>query len=97
MRKPRGRMWLSLWLVFALGMLVWVVARQTAAVVDAGRLDSLRVERSVLEAQRTELIERVRNAESRTAIEQRAAALGLRPAVDSEIVILSVSDSAARR
>ena len=97
MRKPRGRMWLSLWLVFALGMLVWVVARQTAAVVDAGRLDSLRVERSVLEAQRTELIERVRNAESRTAIERRAIALGLRAAVDSEIVILSVTDSAPRR
>jgi len=90
-------MWLSLWLVFALGMLVWVVARQTAAVVDAGRLDSLRVERSVLEAQRTELIERVRAAESRTAIELRAIALGLRAAVDSEIVILSVTDSAPRR
>ena len=97
MRKPRGRMWLSLWLVFALGMLVWVVARQTAAVVDAGRLDSLRVERSVLEAGRTEQIERVRRAESRTAVEDRAAALGLRAAVDSEIVILSVSDSAPRQ
>lgn len=96
MRKPRGRMWLSLWLVFALGMLVWVVARQTAAVVDAGRLDSLRVERNVLEARRTELIERVRDAESRTALERRAAALGLRAAVDSEIVILSVPDSAPR-
>jgi hypothetical protein len=82
------------WLVFALGMLVWVVARQTAAVVDAGRLDSLRVERSVLEARRTELIERVRQAESRRVIESRATDLGLRAAVDSEIVILTVPDSA---
>ncbi len=96
MRKPRGRMWLSLWLVFALAMLVWVVARQTAAVVDAGRLDSLRVERSVLEARRTEVLERVRRAESRQVIERRAIELGLRAAVDSEIVILSVPDSLPR-
>jgi hypothetical protein len=89
-------MWLSLWLVFALGMLVWVVARQTAAVVDAGRLDSLRVERSVREARRTELIERVRNAESRQVIAGRAEDLGLRVAEDSEIVILSVTDSQPR-
>ena len=97
MRKPRGRMWLSVWLVFALGMLVWVVARQTAAVVNAGRLDSLRIERSVLEAQRTEVIERVRAAESRETLEERAAALGLRAVVDSEIVILTVTDSVAGR
>jgi DNA-binding Lrp family transcriptional regulator len=89
-------MWLSLWLVFALTMLVWVVARQTAAVVDAGRLDSLRVERSVLEARRTEVLERVRRAESRQVIERRATELGLRAAVDSEIVILSVPDSLPR-
>jgi hypothetical protein len=89
-------MWLSLWLVFALAMLVWVVARQTAAVVDAGRLDSLRVERSVLEARRTEVLERARRAESRQVIERRAIELGLRAAVDSEIVILSVPDSLPR-
>jgi hypothetical protein len=71
--------------------------RQTAAVVDAGRLDSLRVARSVLEARRTELIERVRNAESRQVLENRAAELGLRAAVDSEIVILTVTDTLSRQ
>ncbi len=93
MRRPRGRLWLAVWLAFALAVLAWVVARQTAAVVDAGRLDSLRVERGVLEGRRTELIERVHTAESRAVLETRAAALGLRPPVDTEIVILSVEDT----
>ena len=78
MPKPRGRLWLTLWLLFVLAILAWVVARQTSAVVDAGHLDSLRVERSVLEARRLELIERVREAESREVLESKARALGLR-------------------
>ena len=97
MRRPRGRLWLALWLALALSVLAWVVARQTAAVVHARRLDSLRVERGVLEGRRTELIERVHAAESRAVLEARAAALGLRAPVDTEIVILSVDDTGGAR
>ena len=97
MRRPRGRLWLALWLAFVLAMMLWVVARQTAAVVDAGRLDSLRIERAVLEARRTEVLERVHTAESRTVLEAKAAALGLRAPVDTEIVMLSVEETGGPR
>lgn len=92
MRRPRGRLWLAVWLAFALAVMTWVVARQTAAVVAAGRLDSLRIERTVLETRRTELLERVHSAESRAVLEAKAAALGLRAPVDTEIVMLSVDE-----
>jgi hypothetical protein len=85
-----------LWLVFVLGILFWVVARQTASVVAAAELDSLRVERSDLEAQRTELIGRVRRAESRRVLGERVEKMGLRAAVDSEIVILAAPDTLRR-
>lgn len=85
-----------LWLVFVLGILFWVVARQTASVVAAAELDSLRVERSDLEAQRTELIGRVRRAESRRVLGERVEKIGLRAAVDSEIVILAAPDTLRR-
>lgn len=93
MRRPRGRLWLAVSLAFALAILAWVVSRQTAAVVDAGRLDSLRIERTILEAQRTELLERIHTAESRAVLGAKAAALGLRAPVDTEIVMLSVDDT----
>lgn len=96
MRRPRGRLWVMLWLVFVLGILFWVVARQTASVVAAAELDSLRVERSDLEAQRTELIGRVRRAESRRVLGERVEKIGLRAAVDSEIVILAAPDTLRR-
>ncbi len=85
-----------LWLVFVLGILFWVVARQTSSVVAATTLDSLRVERADLEAQRTELIRRVRRAESRSVLGDRVERLGLRAAADSEIVILAAPDTVRR-
>ncbi|MDH5551533.1 MAG: hypothetical protein OEZ42_16750, partial [Gemmatimonadota bacterium] len=62
----------------------------------AAELDSLRVERSDLEAQRTELIRRVRQAGSRNVLGERAEQMGLRSAVDSEIVILAAPDTLQR-
>ncbi len=82
-----------LWLVFVLGILFWVVARQTSSVLAAAALDSLRVERADLEAQRTELLQRVGRAESRSVLGDRVEKLGLRAAADSEIVILAAPDT----
>ena len=93
MRRPRGRLWLALWMVFALVIMAWVVARQTSAVVTAAQLDSLRDERGVLEAQRQELHAEIGRLSSREVLEPIAASLGLRESVDSEIVIVTVPDS----
>ncbi len=86
----RGRHWLAVWLLFALGVLAWVVARQTAAVVLVTQLRDARAERSVLEGQRADLLRRIRAARSRAVLIPRARALGLRLPADSEIIILQV-------
>lgn len=96
MVQPRGRVWVTLWLVFVLAILAWVVARQTSAVVSAGELDELRNERSLLEARRAELLRRIREAESRAVLVPRAESLGLRMPADSEIVILPAPGSGER-
>jgi hypothetical protein len=88
----RGRHWLALWLLFFLGILAWVVARQTASVVLAARLSQVRTERSTLETRRAELTRRIRTAGSRAVLIPRAQALGLRLPADSEIVILHVPE-----
>jgi hypothetical protein len=84
----KGRLWVALWLLFVLAVLAWVVARQTAAHVRAARLAELRTERSVREARKAELLQRIRDGESRAVLVPRAEALGLRMPADSEIVIL---------
>jgi hypothetical protein len=84
----RGRHWLVLWLVFALGMLGWVSARQTAAHVLATSLREARAERSVAEAERAALLRRRNTARSRAVLVPRAEALGLRFPADSELVTL---------
>ncbi|MSR07537.1 MAG: hypothetical protein EXR93_10810 [Gemmatimonadetes bacterium] len=86
----RGRHWLAVWLVFALGVLAWVVARQTAAHVLATKLNEVRTERSVLEGRRAELLRRIRAAGSRAVLTPRARALGLRLPADTDIIILQV-------
>ena len=86
----RGRHWLAVWLVFALGTLAWVVARQTAAHVLATKLNETRTQRSVLEGRRAELLRRIRTAGSRAVLIPRAHALGLRLPADTEIIILHV-------
>ncbi len=85
---PRGRFWVFLWLLFVLGTLAWVVARQTSAVVTATELDSLRSERASLEARQAELLRRIREAESRAVLIPRAESQGLRLADDSETVYI---------
>lgn len=84
----RGRTWVALGLVFFLLVLMWVVSRQTSSVVAAFELGSLRQHRSTLEAHKADLLRRIRRARSRNTLIPRAESLGLRLAVDSELVIL---------
>lgn len=79
---------MAVWLVLVLATLGTVIARQTRAVVLATELAERREERAVLEAQRAELLREIRTAESRAVLVERAARLGLRLPVDSEIVLL---------
>ncbi len=78
------------WLVFALAVLGWVVARQTSAHLLAGELGGLRNERSAREADRATLERRIREASSRARLIPRAERLGLRLPADTQIVILQV-------
>lgn len=88
---PRGRFWVIVWLGFALGILVWVNARQTASVMLARDLRDARAERAAIETQRAELQARAREARSRAVLVPRAEALGLRAPADSEIVTLRLA------
>ena len=88
MAAPRGRFWLLVWLGFALGVLAWVSARQTASVVLAGALQEARAQRSAAEARRALLLRQLREAGSRAVLIPRAEALGLREPADTEIVTL---------
>lgn len=86
--RVKGRIWIGLWLLFALSMFAWVVWRDTSGFVDAGRLDNLRNQRSALQSRRAELIRRIREAGSRAVLGPQAESLGLRLPADSEIIIL---------
>lgn len=94
--QPRGRYWVAAWLAFFLGVLAWVVARQTRAVVSAGELSGLRQQRAALEASQAELLTRIRAARSREVLIPRVERLGLRLPADSEIVILQVPEKVNR-
>ena len=57
--KLKGRGWVAVWLLLFLGVLTWVVARQTASHVAATELRGAQERRSSLEAQRAELLQHV--------------------------------------
>ncbi len=92
----RGRGWVALWLLSFLGVLMWVVARQTAAHVTATELQRVQDQRSALEARKAELLRRIREAGSRAVLVPRAESLGLRLPADSEIVILQFPEGQGR-
>jgi hypothetical protein len=87
---PRGRFWLVLWLVFALGILAWVNTRQTASVLLARDLRAARARHAAAEAEWTRLQQRLREAGSRSVLVPRAERMGLRLPADTETVILRV-------
>ncbi len=86
--RLKGRIWIAIWLAFALVVLAWVVSRDTSGFMTATELRNLRNERSVLQADKAELMRRIREAESRALLIPRAESMGLRLPADSEIVIL---------
>ncbi|MCH7683929.1 MAG: hypothetical protein IIA55_05365 [Gemmatimonadetes bacterium] len=88
--KLRGRGWVAVWLLSFLGVLTWVVFRQTASHVITTELRDAQQQRSALEAQRAELLRRIQEAGSRAVLVPRAESLGLRLPADSEIIILHV-------
>ena len=88
----KGRHWLAFWLFFFLGVLAWVVARQTASVVLATELREARARRSALEGMKADLLRRIRAASSRSVLIPRAQSRGLRLPADSEIIILQVPE-----
>ena len=81
---------MAVWLASFLGVLTWVVARQTASHVAATELREAQGQRSSLEAQRAYLLRRIRAAGSRAVLVPRAESLGLRLPADSEIIIVHV-------
>jgi hypothetical protein len=94
--QAKGRHWLILWLVFALGVLVWVSARQAAGHVLAASLREARAARSAAEADRAVLLRRRNAAQSRAVLVPRAEAMGLRFPADSEVVTLQDPDGRRR-
>lgn len=89
---PRGRFWALVWLGFVLGVLAWVVTRQTSAHVLAVELNALRERRTTLEARRAELLQRIRRGESRAVLVPLAESLGLHLPGDSEMIRISVPE-----
>lgn len=87
----KGRHWVMLWLVVALGALGSVAARQSSGYATAQQLRLARDERASLEARRGELERRIRQASSRQVLVPRAEAnLGLHEPAAREITVLVV-------
>jgi hypothetical protein len=84
----KGRHWVALWLVLALGALWGVAARQSSAFRAATALREARTERARLEGRKAELERRIRAAQGRAVLMPRAQQRGLRLPADSEIVLL---------
>ena len=87
----KGRHWVMLWLVVALGTLGSVAARQTSGFATAQALRAARDERAGLESRRGELDRRIRQASSRQVLVPRATAdLGLHEPAAREITVLAL-------
>jgi hypothetical protein len=84
------------WLVFGLGVLLLVVARQTSGFVAVRELNDRRSERAALESERASLQQTIRESQSRRVLVPRAESLGLREPADSEIRILRVPGTPER-
>jgi hypothetical protein len=87
----KGRHWVMLWLVAALGTLMAVAWRQQRGYATAQQLRTARDERGSLEAQRGELERRIRTAASRQVLVPRAGErLGLHEPRAQEMTVLVV-------
>jgi hypothetical protein len=89
----KGRHWVALWLAGFLLVAVSVVWRQTEALRTATALRALQDTVGALETGKAAAMADVRRARSRDVLVPLAwQRLGLRPAQDSEIVILQRPD-----
>jgi hypothetical protein len=86
--RIKGRVWAGIWLLFAIVVAGWVIARNTSGYVAAGESSDLTDRIEVLRSRKASLTQRIRRAESRAVLVPRAESLGLRLPADSEIVIL---------
>ena len=84
----RGRHWIMLWLLLFLGVAAIVLARRTAALETARRLNALREQRATLEAQRAALQRDLRLTLGRQELGHKAEnRLGLHQPADSEFTV----------
>lgn len=81
--RLKGRHWVGLWLLAFLAVAGVVVARQSAALAIARRLDALREARLTLEATQADLERRIHVGSSRQVLVPRVERLGLRHPGDS--------------
>jgi len=89
----KGRHWVMLWLVVALGALGGVNVRQTIAYGTVRALREAREERAALEARRGELERRIFQASGRQVLVPRATAnLGLHEPAANEITVFVMPD-----
>ena len=96
--KPKGRHWLALWLGLFLAIAGIVIARDTASYRSARRLAEFRQQRLTLEAERAELIRRVRRASSREVLVPKAERrLGLHRPSDTEYVLFRLPEDEGAR
>lgn len=79
----RGRHWVGLWLLAFLVVASIIVARQSAALAVAKRLQALRTERLELEASQADLERRIQLGSSRQKLIPIAERLGLHLPSDS--------------
>jgi hypothetical protein len=91
----KGRHWVMLWLVVALGTLGGVNLRQTIAYGTVRALRDAREERAALEARRGELERRIFQASGRQVLVPRAEAnLGLHEPGANEITVFVIPPAA---
>src|SRR5690606_18842041 len=89
MRGPRGVIRLALAFAVLLASLSLVIWRQSRALEVLRALDGVRRERAVAEAERAEVLQRIRGLERRSRVVSAAGArLGMRVPTGSELVIL---------
>ena len=99
MRSRNGTIRLALCFAALLGALTLVIWRQSLALATLGELDRLRDGRALAEAERSDLIRKIEQLESRaTVVAAAQTRLGMRVPSAHEIVIMPLhSNTPARR
>ena len=95
MRNGSGVIRIALAFAALLGSFSLVVWRQSRALELLRELHALRVERAIVEAERSELSRRITGLESRGHVVAAAARIGLRVPAANEIVILPLAESSS--